>query len=56
MRRETTDEVEFTVACVNEFAQKHGILRQRPWRTVQYSFHTRKAVMCLCRKEVVYVS
>ena len=33
-----------------------GILRQRPWRTVQYSFHTRKAVMCLCRKEVVYVS
>lgn len=32
-----------------------GILRQRPWRTVQYSFHSRKAVMCLSRKEVVYV-
>ena len=55
MGRETTDEIEFTVACVNEFAQRLGI-KQRPWRTVQYSFHTRKAVMCLCRKEVVYVS
>mgnify|MGYP002679726702 CR=1 FL=1 len=32
-----------------------GILRQRPWRTVQYSFHSRKAIMCLSRKEVVYV-
>lgn len=31
------------------------ILRQRPWRTIQYSFHTRKAIMCLCRKEVKYV-
>lgn len=32
-----------------------GILRQRPWRTVQYSFHSRKAIMCLCRREVIYV-
>lgn len=32
-----------------------GILRQRPWRTVQYSFHSRKAVMCLCRREVIHV-
>ena len=32
------------------------ILQQRPWRTTQYSFHTRKAIMCLCRKEVKYVS
>ena len=33
-----------------------NVLRRRPWRTVQYSFHTRKAIMCLCRKEVKYVS
>ncbi len=32
-----------------------GILRQRPWRTVQYSFHSRKAVMCLLRRKVIYV-
>lgn len=32
-----------------------GILRQRPWRTIQYSFHSRKAVMCLCLREVIYV-
>ncbi len=25
MKRETTDEIEFTVVCVNEFAQKHGM-------------------------------
>ncbi len=32
------------------------ILQQRPWRTVQYSFHSRKAIMCLVRTEVIYVS
>ena len=32
-----------------------GILRQRPWRTIQYSFHTPKAVMCLQRQEVLHV-
>lgn len=32
------------------------ILQQRPWRTVQYSFHSRKAIMCLSRTEVMYVS
>ena len=31
------------------------ILQQRPWRTVQYSFHSRKAIMCLSRREVMYV-
>ena len=31
------------------------ILQQRPWRTVQYSFHRRKAIMCLFCKEVMYV-
>ena len=31
------------------------ILQQRPWRTVQYSFHSRKAIMCLYRREVVFV-
>ena len=31
------------------------ILQQRPWRTAQYSFHSRKAIMCLYRREVVYV-
>lgn len=31
------------------------ILQQRPWRTMQYSFHSRKAVMCLRFKEVRYV-
>ena len=25
MSREMTDEIEFTVACVNEFAQKYGM-------------------------------
>ena len=25
MSREMTDEIEFTIACVNEFAQKHGM-------------------------------
>ena len=32
-----------------------NILQQRPWRTVQYSFHSRKAIMCLTRKEIIYV-
>jgi len=32
------------------------ILQQRPWRTMQYSFHSRKAIMCLRFKEVCYVS
>ena len=31
------------------------VLQQRPWRTVQYSFHGRKAIMCLSRKEIIYV-
>ena len=31
------------------------ILQQRPWRTVQYSFHSRKAILCLSRREVMYV-
>lgn len=31
------------------------ILQQRPWRTMQYSFHSRKAIMCLSRREVMYV-
>jgi len=31
------------------------VLQLRPWRTVQYSFHSRKAIMCLNRTEVTYV-
>jgi len=32
-----------------------AILLHRPWRTMQYSFHSRKAIMCLHFKEVRYV-
>lgn len=32
-----------------------NVLQQRPWRTVQYSFHSRKAIICLERKEIIYV-
>ena len=31
------------------------ILQRRTWRTVQYSFHSRKAIMCLSCREVMYV-